>query len=109
MLFTALLLVVSSTAIAEESDWRTSWDGTLYVYGNSMVLRDDSVLNPYNQIARLPQRSDVAELRFGFKAENWELSKAIAKRAIEDYRRRNPTLPTPRLKRAQQTDDVCSL
>jgi hypothetical protein len=57
-------------ASAEDADWRTSWDGTLYVYGNSMVLRDDSVLNPYNQIARLPQRSDVAELRFGFKAES---------------------------------------
>jgi hypothetical protein len=35
-----------------------------------MRLRDDSVLNPYNRIARLPQRSDVAELRLNFKAEN---------------------------------------
>jgi hypothetical protein len=63
-------LLVSGAVMAEEANWRTSWDGTLYAYGNSTVLRDDSVLNPDNQIARLPQRSDVAELRFGFKIEN---------------------------------------
>ncbi|MBU1424010.1 MAG: hypothetical protein KKH12_03555 [Gammaproteobacteria bacterium] len=66
----ALLVVASTHASAEESNWQTSWDGTLYGYANSMKLRDDSVLNPYNQIARLPQRSDVAELRLNFKAEN---------------------------------------
>jgi hypothetical protein len=60
----------AATASADESEWKTSWDGTLYGYANSMRLRDDSVLNPYNQIARLPQRSDVAELRLNFKAEN---------------------------------------
>jgi hypothetical protein len=63
-------LLVSGAVMAEEANWRTSWDGTLYAYGNSTVLRDDSVLSPDNQIARLPQRSDVAELRFGFKIEN---------------------------------------
>ena len=42
----------------------------LYGYASSMVLRNDSVLNPYNQIARLPQHSDVAELRLNLKAEN---------------------------------------
>jgi hypothetical protein len=57
-------------ATAEDFVWRTSWDGTLYGYANSTVVRNDSVLNPYNQIARMPQRSDVAELRFNFKAEN---------------------------------------
>lgn len=57
-------------AIAEETDWKTSWDGTFYGYTNSMKLRDDSVLNPYNRIAQLPQRTDVAELRLSFKAEN---------------------------------------
>lgn len=69
-LFVIAFCAFSATASADEPNWQTSWDGTLYVYGNSMKLRDDSVLNPYNQIARLPQRSDVAELRFGFKAEN---------------------------------------
>lgn len=70
-LFLAALLALSSTAAsASESDWRTSWDGTLYGYANNMVLRGDSVLNPNNQIARLPQRSDVAELRLNLKAEN---------------------------------------
>ena len=71
MKFSSLLLVIfASSALADESDWKTSWDGTLYGYANSIKLRDDSVLNPYNQIARLPQRSDVAELRLNFKAEN---------------------------------------
>jgi hypothetical protein len=64
------LLALTTTAFAEESDWRTSWDATFYGYANSMVLRDDSVLNPYNQVARLPQRSDVAELRLNAKAES---------------------------------------
>ena len=65
-----VLAMLVVPALADEADWRTSWDGTLYGYANSMVLRDDSVLNPYNQIARLPQRSDVAELRFNLKAES---------------------------------------
>ena len=65
-----VLCAFALTAHADESDWRTSWDGTLYGYANSMSLRADSVLNPGNQIARLPQRSDVAELRLNFKAEN---------------------------------------
>jgi hypothetical protein len=64
------MMAVAMPATAEDSDWRTSWDGTLYGYANSTVLRNDSVLNPYNQIARLAQRSDVAELRLNFRAEN---------------------------------------
>ncbi|MCK9200763.1 MAG: hypothetical protein M0P59_08360 [Gallionella sp.] len=57
-------------AFAEDSDWRTSWDGTLYGYANSMMLRGDSVLNPSNRIARLAQRGDNLEARFNFKAES---------------------------------------
>ncbi|NMM28158.1 MAG: hypothetical protein HHJ12_12945 [Glaciimonas sp.] len=64
------LCAFASAASADESNWHTSWDGTLYGYGNRMGLRSDSVLNPGNQIARLPQRSDSAELRLNFKAEN---------------------------------------
>ena len=70
MLLAAILIVTSSHATAEDSNWKTSWDGTLYGYANSMKLRDDSVLNPFNRIAQLPQRTDVAELRLNFKAEN---------------------------------------
>ncbi|MBI5889636.1 MAG: hypothetical protein HZB47_03035 [Nitrosomonadales bacterium] len=70
VLLTALFAFGATDVCGNESGWQTSWDGTLYGYANSMRLRDDSVLNPYNQIARLPQRSDVAELRFNFKAEN---------------------------------------
>jgi hypothetical protein len=64
------LLAIATTVSATESDWRASWDGALYGYANSTSLRNDSVLNPNNQVARLAQRSDVAELRFNFKAEN---------------------------------------
>jgi hypothetical protein len=71
MKFTPLLLIfIASNAFADDSDWRTSGDATLYAYANRMTLRDDSILNPYNQIARLPQASEVAELRAGFKVEN---------------------------------------
>ncbi|MDD5056470.1 MAG: hypothetical protein PHQ60_01270 [Sideroxydans sp.] len=65
-----LLCLAVTPACAEESDCRTSWDGTLYGYTSRMSLRDDSVLNPNNQIAQLAQRSVVAEARFNFKAEN---------------------------------------
>jgi hypothetical protein len=64
------LFFAAACACADESDWKTSWDGTLYGYASSMRVRDDSVLNPYNRIAQLPQRSDTAELRLNFKAEN---------------------------------------
>jgi hypothetical protein len=57
-------------ASAEETAWRTSWDSTLYGYANDQALRSDSALNPGNAIARLPERSLVAEARFNFKAEN---------------------------------------
>lgn len=66
-----VLLVCGGTeAVADDSDWRTSWDGTLYGYVNTTTLRTDSVLNPNNQIANLPKRSDTAELRLNFKAES---------------------------------------
>ena len=58
------------TASMAESDWHTSWDGTLYGYANNTSLRADSVLNPGNRIAALPQRSDTAELRLNVQAEN---------------------------------------
>lgn len=71
MKFLALLLLwFVSGASAEDSGWRTTWDGTLYGYANSMSLRADSVLNPGNQLARLSQRRDVVELRLNLKAEN---------------------------------------
>ena len=71
MRFVVLVLSAFATAaLADEADWRTSWDGTLYGYANSTGLQADSVLNPGNQLARLPQRSDVVEARFNFKAEN---------------------------------------
>ncbi|BBJ00695.1 hypothetical protein FGKAn22_23870 [Ferrigenium kumadai] len=65
-----LLLLLVPAASAEEPEWRTTWDGTLYGYANSTSLRGDSVLNPGNRIARLPQNSATAEGRFNLKAGN---------------------------------------
>lgn len=69
-LLAALIVITSTNAVADDSEWRSSGDATLYTYASHMTLRDDSVLNPNNQIARLPQASEVAELRAGFKVEN---------------------------------------
>lgn len=66
----AVLLLACSVAHAEEPDWRSSWDGTLHVYSSALTLRENSVLNPGNQIANLAQRSDSGELRLNFKAQN---------------------------------------
>jgi len=63
-------LFMCAASFAQASDWHTSWDGTLYGYASHTGLRADSVLNPGNRIARLPQSSAVAEARFNFKAEN---------------------------------------
>ena len=74
LLLAATLFLNTLTAFATESvlesDWHTSWNGTLYGYANSTRLRSDSILNPDNQIARLAQRSNDIEARFNFKAES---------------------------------------
>ena len=75
----ALILagLIASAAQAEENGWRNSWDGALYGYGINTVLRDDSALNPGNQFAQLPQRRNVAEARFNFKAESGDVRIAL--------------------------------
>ncbi len=65
-----LLAVAPFRAAADDKLWRTSWDAALYGYAGHMALRADSVLNPENRIARLPQRSDTAELRFNLRADS---------------------------------------
>ncbi|MBU1214126.1 MAG: hypothetical protein KKF58_02715 [Gammaproteobacteria bacterium] len=64
-----LLLVYCISPAAAEEAWRSSWDATLYGYAGHMALREDSVLNPGNQIARMAQSSDTAELRMNARAE----------------------------------------
>lgn len=64
------LLMVATTASADESNWNTSWDGTLYGYANAMTLRADSVLNPSNQIASIAKRTETGEVRFNLKVES---------------------------------------
>lgn len=65
-----LCLAIGSPSSAVASDWRGSWDATLYGYAGHMALREDSVLNPGNRIAGIAQRSDTAELRMNAKAES---------------------------------------
>ncbi len=65
-----LLAFGACNAFAVESSWRSSWDATLYGYASSMSLNTDSILNPNNQVARLAQHSDVAEMRMNLKLEN---------------------------------------
>lgn len=74
MRFLVLALgVAASTALANDNTWQTSWDGTVYGYATARDLRADSVLNPGNRVARLVERSELAELRLNLKAENEDL------------------------------------
>lgn len=68
-----VLGVFVSTACVAEPGWRTSWDGTFYGYANGTSLRGDSVLNPGNLVARVPEHSATAEARFNLKAEDESL------------------------------------
>jgi hypothetical protein len=69
----SLLAFLSGLCISAQADEGTqavSWDGMLYGYASSMNLRNDSVLNPGNYIAKLAQRTDIADARFNFKTES---------------------------------------
>ncbi len=65
-------LCLTDSLIAAGSDWDFSWNGEIYGYMSSMDLIEDSLLNPDNQIAQLPEKSASAEMRFNLKAE-WEM------------------------------------
>jgi hypothetical protein len=76
-----------ATTATAQSDWLTAGDGMLYGYGKHSVLREDSILNPGNRLAHLPERSAVGELRLNLKAESetWLTARAIA---TAEWRRR---------------------
>lgn len=63
-------------SFAQAEDLNTSWDGTLYGYIELLDIRNDSLLNPNNQIAALSSRTNTAEARFNFKleSERWQLT-----------------------------------
>lgn len=69
---------------ADERGWHASSDGVIYAYADRQTPREDSLLNPDNQIARLARRRDVAELRFNFRAENETLR--LTARSIASWR-----------------------
>ena len=64
-------LLLAANAVAEE--WNTSRDGALYGYSTHTAPRTDSLLNPGNQLARIPYNSNTTEARFNFKAEQENL------------------------------------
>jgi len=71
MLRAILLLALLATAVsARAGEWSAGWDGTLYAYGNRTLLNGDSLLNPGNRVAFLPEWSSIGELRLNFKADN---------------------------------------
>jgi hypothetical protein len=70
LLLAGCIVFESEHALANDSEWKSSWDGTLYAYSSSMNLSQDSVLNPGNYLAKLAQRSNAAEARLNIKIEN---------------------------------------
>lgn len=66
----ALLWALLGVTSVRADDWKTAWDGTLYGYAGHVCLNDDSVVNPGNQLARLPRTSATAEARFNLSAES---------------------------------------
>jgi hypothetical protein len=54
---------------AVENTWEISWDGEAYGYLSHMDLREQSLLNPDNSIARLPEKSATVELRLNLRAQ----------------------------------------
>ena len=64
------LFVGAAGGLGSEPGWRTSWHGALYGYGNMQEVNPDSVLNPDNQMAAIPTRSAVSELRLSLLAED---------------------------------------
>lgn len=87
-----------ATTATAQSDWLTTWDGMLYGYGKHSVLREDSILNPGNRLAHLPERSAVGELRLNLKAESETVR--LTARAIATWQNRADSAAT------QQSDDA---
>lgn len=87
-----------ATTATAQSDWLTTWDGILYGYGKHSVLREDSILNPGNRLAHLPERSAVGELRLNLKAESETVR--LTARAIATWQNRADSAAT------QQSDDA---
>jgi hypothetical protein len=65
----ALLVSVCYSAQADEGAQPISWDGMFYAYSSSTNLRNDSMLNPGNYLAKLAQRTDTVDARFNFKTK----------------------------------------
>lgn len=69
----AAVVCGSGSAEADDPGWMNRWDGSIYSYGSDTEVRDDSVLNPANRMARLPEQSAVAETRLNIRTERGHL------------------------------------
>ena len=54
---------------AQADPWATTWDAALYAYAEVRSLAEDSILNPGNQLARLPDTLFTGEARLNLRAE----------------------------------------
>ena len=63
------LFLLSTSLPAHADPWATTWDAALYAYPEIRGLAEDSVLNPGNQIARLPDTLFTGEARLNLRAE----------------------------------------
>ena len=88
------LMLLGATSFASGEDWTLSADGTAYGYVNQMQVRNDSVLNPNNLLAQLPERSTIAEGRFNLKAESDSLHFS-ARPIVSAQQQRNQCLRCP--------------
>lgn len=64
------LSLLSAPLPASADPWATTWDAALYAYPEIRGLADDSVLNPGNLIARLPETLVTGEARLNLRAES---------------------------------------
>jgi hypothetical protein len=63
---TGVILLLNGIVMSTVAD-AVEWDGTVYAYPTVTAVRKDSLLNPDNQIARLPEQSQTVEARFDVK------------------------------------------
>lgn len=57
----------------EPAGWQSTWDARVYASLNTTRVQADSVLNPDNRLAQLPDRRDVLEARLDVRLESEKL------------------------------------
>lgn len=68
-----LIIALAAAALqarAANGDWRTAWDAALYAYPEHRWLEDNSVVNPDNRLAGLPETTYAGEARINLRLAN---------------------------------------